>query len=205
MKDNFNKEALLPRAARKTYELPQPEAPVSATEYLITEIDGHRCCFVKWTKNIKARIDSMTYEVVSLDIDGAELGVHSVCVSGELIPSGKVFSPNRAAQVYPQCHTVRIRICEVVAGAYTYIADGNKMRAEYSMPDKWVQDEKNAKKLSSKRKSRRAVYSKRGKNPRMLGVLTLIFAVLIIVLVLSPFLVRLLKIDWFREYFGYYK
>ena len=173
------------------YTHPQPAGLLSVQEYLLTDVDGVRVLLLRWIKEIGFPIDSMTYEVVTLDAVGAELGRHTVSHVASDIPSaeiGQSFTLNRGIPVEGGCMHIRVRITEVKSGAYVYRVSGTTVTADYIPEEPWTYDPKAGDGEKITDESTLRVRSKRTGKVHLLGVAAFLAVLLIAASIILPYI-----------------
>ncbi len=199
---DLNRDILRGRAVRRLYDFPQPNAPISVKEYLMAMVDGERCCLLRWALQDNITIDKMTYNLVQLDLHGDELETVEVTHLGHELPPTqgcRVFTPAWGVPLSPQCVSVRVRLTEVVSGAYTYHVSPNGLTVDYAVDEAWRYDPRAAKKDKLTAKVPFRIRSKVGNRVRGVWPFALLMVLVLIVVLSAPYLVVVIDFERLRE------
>ncbi len=186
------------RLVRKLYEFAQPAAPVAVREYILTTLDGQRCCLLHWILRESIALDCLSFSVVQLGENGEELETTEVTHSKEELPPAgedRMFAPAWGIPVDDRCSAVRVQLHEVVSGPYVYRPTSSGVLVEYVTDTSWVYDKKALAKARLKPRIPMRVVSKLGW--RTGGVWPIVFlALLVIAFVISyPYLIRIFPLE----------
>ncbi len=218
--ENFNNTNIRLKAIRRSYDFPQPEFPIGVKEYLLTTVSEQRCCVIRWINRLEHGMDSMTFELVELDIDGNELGDTVYTLDkGSItqVPTEDTFATNRVFPIDSKCAYVKVLFKNVVSGDYTYRMEPDGMEVDYRLEDNyWKYEEEHPRKPKPMRKTRkkhykyqkkfkkRRVVSKRGMRVRLLRLFMIFTLLLILIVIISPLLAKInfAPINWIGKYFS---
>ncbi len=184
-------------SVRRVYEYAQPPAPVAVREYLLTRLEGERCCLLHWLLREDIRLDRMSFTLIQLDENGEELASSEIThEAGELptVESGHLFAPPRAIPILPRCATVRVRLRELVSDVYLYRMTPTGVTVDYIADTAWVYDKKAPKKDKLKRRIPLRVTSKLGRRVRGVWPVALLGLLLVAWVISWPYLERV--INW---------
>ncbi len=196
------------RSIRRMYEFAQPEAPVTVTEYLLTTLDGRRCCLLRWLLREEIRIDRLTFSLAQLDEYGNELDASEMTYSHEELPPmsvGMHFVPEWAVPIRAQCVSVRVHLHEIVSkaeiGSYLYRVTPFGVTVDYTADHAWIYDPKAAKKDKLKKRESHRATSKLGRRLPGIWLMALLSLIVVALMICRPYLARIIRWDLVGQFF----